>query len=69
MKSRVKENKELLDVYEELVGQVGPGTSLEKINSVTLSIVGTALLDISQSLAVIADAMSKEESDDSNSVI
>ena len=64
MKSRVEENKELLETYGELVEQFGPGTSLETVNSTTLSIIGTVLIDISQSLAVIADAMSKEARND-----
>lgn len=61
MKSRVEENKELLETYEKLVRRKtwAEVASLEKTNSITLSIIGAALLDISQSLAVIADAMSK----------
>ena len=61
-----EENKELIEYYEKLVRGAtwSEVASLEKINSTTLSIIGAALLDISQSLAVIADAMSKEESDD-----
>lgn len=69
MMSRVKLNKELLDAYEEYAMQLKPSDSLEKINSTKLSIIASALIDISQSLAMIADAMNKEETNDSNSVI
>lgn len=66
MKSRVEENKELLKTYGKLVRRKtwAEVASLEKTNSITLSIIGAALLDISQSLAVIADSMSKEARDD-----
>ena len=71
MKSRVEENKELLETCKKLVRRStwADVVSLEKTNSTTLSVIGAALIDISQSLAVIADAMSKEETDDPNSVI
>lgn len=66
MKSRVEENNELVKIYEQLVRRKTwtEVASLEKTNSITLSIIGAALLDISKSLAVIADAMSKEARDD-----
>lgn len=69
MKSRVEENKELIESYVHSCEKINPFTSLEQINSITFSTIEAALIDISQSLAVIADAMSKEETDDPNSVI
>lgn len=70
--SRVEENKEVMEAYKLSCEKINPFTSLDQINSVTFSIMEAALLDISKSLAVIADAMSKgekEETDDPNSTI
>lgn len=69
MKSRVKENKELLEAYLVYVGQLEPGVSVEKFNSSNFSIIAGALIDISQSLAVIADSMSKEETESTTAVL
>ena len=69
MKSRGDENEEILEAYKLSCEKVNQFTPLERINSLTFSIMEAALIDISQSLAVIADAMSKEEANDPNSVI
>lgn len=63
--SRVKENEELREVVdlqckdEDLISAILENPSFA--DSVALGSIGTYLMDISKSLAVIADAMAGEE--------
>ena len=60
--SRTEENKELIRLYAVTSKQLDETcVPLDKLNSMTFSMIEAALLDISMSLAVIADKLTEKE--------
>lgn len=57
--SRTEENKELERLYETTYKGIDY-VSLDRLNAITFSIIEATLLDISKSLALIADKLTEE---------